>query len=188
MKSIFKKFNWMQLVFGILLIAVGVATIILAIVNQGAISRTLSIIVAIVLFVFGGLSIVMSLVSDTKVFTTSALVYGSFFIALGVAVLIYPNVVPTVLVTLMAVFFIAFGVVSLIKAIFSIVYRMKWYWIAGLFLIAVVGITVGILALCYPNIAFIGTFIVAGTGIVVFGVLEIVTYFLNKKDKEKAKE
>jgi len=184
MKSIFKRFNWMQLLFGILLIAVGVATIVLAIVNKGAVSKTLSIIVAIFFFLFGALAIIMSLVSDTKLFTTASLVYGSFLIALGVVVLLNPTVVPSVLVNLIAVFLIAFGTVCLIKAIVSIVYKMKWYWIVGLFLIAAVGITVGILAFCYPDIAFTGTFIAAGAGIIAFGVLEIVLYFNRNKNKQ----
>ena len=187
MKAIFKKFNWMELLFGILLVAVGVATIVLAIVNKGAVSRTLSIIVSIFFFIFGVLAIVMSLVSDTKLFTTSALVYGSFLIALGVVVLINPEFVPTLLVTLIAVFLIAYGTVSLVKGILCIVYKMKWYWAVGSFLIAAVGITSGILAFCYKDIAFTATFVVAGIGIIVFGVLEIVNYFINgKKKKEEA--
>ena len=185
MKSIFKRFSWMQLLFGFLLVAVGVTTIVLAIVNKGAVSKTLSIIVAIFFFIFGALAIIMSLISDTKMFTTASLVYGSFLIALGVVVLINPEIVPTILVTLIAVFLIAFGAVSLVKGIVSIVYKMKWYWAAGSFLIAAVGITSGILAFCYPDIAFTATFIAAGAGIIVFSILEIVAYFMKGKKKEE---
>lgn len=184
MKSIFKRFNWMQLLFGILLIAVGIATIVLAIVNKGAVSKALGIIVAIFFFIFGALAVIMSLVSDTKLFTTASLIYGSILIAMGVVILLTPDFIPTVLVTLIAVFLIAFGTVNLIKAIVSIVYKMKWYWIVALFLIAAIGITVGILAFCYPDVAFTGTFVATGAGIIAFGVLEIVLYFNRNKNKQ----
>ncbi|MCR5506098.1 MAG: DUF308 domain-containing protein [Bacilli bacterium] len=186
MKSIFKRFNWMQLVFGILLVAVGVITIILAIVNRGAISKTLSIVFAIFFFIFGGIAIIMSLVSDTKIFMTGALVYGSVLIAVGIILLIQPGLISSMFVTLIAVFLIAFGSVALVKGVVCIVYKMKWYWIAALFLIAAVGITLGILSFCYKDIAFAATFIGAGVGIIILGVLEIISYVLLVKEQKEA--
>ena len=186
MNSIFKKHEWIRLLLGILLLVSGIVTIILAIVNKSGVSITLNITIAILLFVIGGVICIVSLLNDTKIMMTLSLVVGAFLIALGVAVIIVQDFVSTLLVMLLAVFLISMGGICIFKGVTLIIYRAKWYWYVALFLLGSIGIALGILSLCYRDIAFIVTFIVVGIALIVMGVIEIVVFAINsKKPKEQ---
>ena len=185
MKSLFKRYIWLQIIYGVLLAAVGITTIILAFVNGEIIDRTLSIIIAVALFLFAVIMIVSSMLSETKEMFSLSLIYASLFIALGVVLLVNPSLISTIIVIMLAVFIIAYGAVCLVKGIVSIFYRMAWYWIALLFLLGAIGITGGILALCYPGIAFTVTFVVLGIGLAALGIYEIVLAIIAMKKVDK---
>lgn len=183
MKSLFKRFPWMQIVLGVLLLAVGVTTIVLAFVNGSIIDRTLSIIIAVALFIFAAIMFFSSLFADSKAIFSIALIYGALFVALGVVLLVHPYLISTIFVTMLAVFIIAYGAVLLIKGGTLIYFRALWYWIAILFLLGTIGIVGGILALCYPGVAFTVTFVILGVGLAALGVYEIIMAILAMKGK-----
>ena len=188
MKALFKKYMWLQIVFGILIAGVGIATIILAFVNGEIIDRTLSIIIAVALFVFSSIMFFSSLFAETKSVFSIALVYGSLFVALGVVLLVNPSLISTIIVTLLAVFIIAYGAINIFKGVTLILYRAKWYWVAILFFLGTVGIVGGILALCYPGVAFTVTFVILGVGLVCYGIFEIVMAILAINKVKTAQE
>ncbi len=183
MKTLFKKYPWMQIVLGVLLLAVGVTTIVLAFVNGSIIDRTLSIIIAVALFVFAAIMFFSSLFADSKTIFSLALVYGALFVALGVVLLVRPDLISAIFVTMLAVFFIAYGAVMVFKGAILIYFRALWYWIALLFFLGTVGIVGGILALCYPGVAFTVTFVILGVGLAALGVYEMVMGILATKGK-----
>ena len=153
MNTLFKKHEWLRLLFGALLVGVGILITVLAFINKNGVNTALNIILAVILFVLGGLLAIVSIFSETKIIMTSGIVYGAFLISLGVAILIIQNFVSTLLVILLAVFLITFGGLSIFKGVTLAIYRAKWYWYVGLFLLGAVGITFGILALIYKDIA-----------------------------------
>ena len=55
------------------------------------------------------------------------------------------------LLYLLAVFLITFGSIALVKAIFLIVYKQKPIFIILMFVFAALGITAGILGLCFAS-------------------------------------
>lgn len=181
MNSIFKKHEWIRMLLGILLLVAGVITIVLAIVNRSGVSITLNITIAIMLFVIGGVMCIVSLLNDTKVIMTLTLVMGAFLIALGVAVIIVQDFVSTLLVILLAAFLISMGGISIFKGVTLIIFRAKWFWYVALFIVGTIGITLGILSLCYRDIAFIVTFIVVGAALVIMGVITIVISSIHVK-------
>lgn len=186
MKELFKKYIWLQIIMGVLLLAVGITTIVLAFVNGSIIDRTLSIIIAVALFIFAAIMFFSALLAESKSVFSVALIYGSLFIALGVVLLVHPYLISTIFVTMLAVFLIAYGGITLFKGVTLIYFRVKWYWIALLFLLGSIGIAGGILALCYPGVAFTVTFVVLGVGLVALGAYEIVTALLAMKTAKAA--
>ena len=186
MKKILNKYNWLHGFLGLLMVAAGITVIILAFINKDSVSKTLVYIFAGLTIGFGGLTILLSLVSETRNAFTSAMLYGSILIALGVTSLIVDNFIGALLVNFLAVLLIALGGVCLAKAIFSIIYRMRKLFIFFLFLTSVIGITLGILALCFDEYAFIATFITVGVFITATGISEIVIFLI--KDKQRKEE
>ena len=183
MKALFEKYPWMQIVLGVLCLAVGITTIVLAFVNGAIIDRTLSIIIAVALFIFAAIMFFSSLFADTKAIFSLALIYGALFVALGVVLLVRPDLISAIFVTMLAVFFIAYGAVMLFKGATLIYFRALWYWIAILFFLGTIGIVGGILALCYPGVAFTVTFVILGVALAALGVYEIIMGILAIKGK-----
>ena len=188
MKKILNKYVWLHAFLGVLLLAAGITIIVLAIINKDSVSKTLVYIFAGLTIGFGGLTILLSLMSETRTPFTSTMLFSSILIALGVTSLIVDNFIGSLLVNFLAVLLIALGSVCLAKAIFSIIYRMRKIYIFFLFLTSIVGITLGILALCFDEYAFIATFITTGAFIIAIGIYEIVAFMLKSKEaKEELK-
>ena len=125
MKSLFKKYIWLQIIYGVLLACVGIATVVLAFVNGSLLDKTLSIIIAIALFIFAAIMFFSSLFAETKSIFSAALIYGSLFVALGVVLLVNPYLISTIFVTMLAVFIIALGAICLFKAAILIFFRTE---------------------------------------------------------------
>ena len=183
--SLFNKYIWLRLIFGILLAIAGIIIIVLAIVNKDGISTALNITMAILLFLLGGTIAILSILSDTRVLMTGSLLFGAFLIALGVTILVVQNFVSTLLVILLAVFLITFGALCIVKCITFIIYHAKWLWYVALFLLGAVGITFGILALCYKDISFIATFIVVGVSLLAAGIVLIVLSIIKMRQRKR---
>ena len=188
MKKLLNKYNWLHGFLGVLLVAAGITVIVLAIINKDSVSNTLVYIFAGLTIGFGALTIVLSLMSETRIPFTSSMLYGSILVAFGVTSLIVDNFIGSLLVNFLAVLLIALGSVCLAKAVFSIIYRMRKLHIFFLFVTSTVCITLGILALCFDEYAFIATFITAGGFIIAIGIYEIVLFMLKNKEQEKELE
>ena len=65
MNTLFEKYKWLKYVLGALIIAFGVAIIILAAVNAGEVGKVINIVVACGLFTLGAFLLVSSLLSET---------------------------------------------------------------------------------------------------------------------------
>ena len=146
MKTI-KEQKWMLFVYASLFIALGLVEFILGIINPGLAIKVVSYIIAAGLLVVGLLHIITCLVAETKAFFKVALVLGCIAIALGILLFIDPDILSAYLVLFVAVLALALGAVLITKAILGIVFKYKAIWIVIYFIMAVVSITIGILAL-----------------------------------------
>ncbi len=190
MNSIFKKYEWLRLAFGILLTIIGIIVIVLAFTNKNGVTTALNVTLAISLFVLGGVLTLFSIFSSTKSMMSSGLIYGAFLISLGIAVLVVQDFVSALLVILLAVFLITFGAIIIFKGVTLIIYRARWFQYVALFLLGSIGIVFGILALNYRDIAFVVTFIVVGVILAATGIAMIIIAFIHGKknrDEEKKK-
>ena len=85
MKSLFKKYVWLQLILSILLLFGGALIIAFAATNkQNILEDALNIIAAVILFLFGLFAILTSFIFESNKLFTNGLLYGSACIALGV--------------------------------------------------------------------------------------------------------
>lgn len=183
MNTLFEKYKWLKYVLGALVIAFGITIIILAAVNAGEVGKVINIIVASGLFTFGAFLLVTSLLSETHKPITLSLFLSALIITMGVVVLLMRFKLTIdltqLLVYLFAVFLIAFGSVALAKAILLIIYKQRVIFIVLMFVLAALGITAGILGLCYPSI--IVAYILLGVILVATGTVIIAVPSLKKK-------
>ena len=174
MSNLFRKYKWLGIVFGVLLVIAGVLIIIFSITNKDKVSDILAIIVAVVCFVLGAIYIAIGVMISLNNFFDSSFIYGAFLIAIGVLLLIERSIVSEILVYTTSVALITFGAIYLIRAILYIANKMKILYIIIALLIAALAITFGILALCYKGQLLIVLYIVMGAIISVAGVIEII--------------
>lgn len=176
MKSLFNKYAWLQLILSILLLFGGTLIIVFAATGkENFLADALNIIAAVILFLFGIFAILASFVFETKKVFTNGLLYGSASIAFGIFLLIKKMVLLDYLVLLLAIFFIVIGAVELTKAIVLTVYdRKKVFGIVVTYLVSVIFITGGILALVYQDKVDMAFCIVAGVLLVAAGIYEMV--------------
>ena len=199
MKSLFTKYIWLQLILSILLLFGGALIVVFAINGkQNILEDALNITTAVILFLFGAFAILASFVFETRKAVTNGLLYGSACIALGVFLCMKELVLLDYLVYLLAIFFIVIGAVELIKAIVLTIKckDQKVVFIIA-YIIAVIFITGGILALVFKDDVRTAFCIVAGILLFLAGVYELVFGIkamidqnkgkgMEKKDKKKA--
>ena len=193
MKSLFKKYIWLQLILSILLLFGGALIIAFAATNkQNILEDALNIIAAVILFLFGLFAILTSFIFEPNKVFTNGLFYGSVCIALGVFLCIRELVLLNYLVLLLGVFFIVAGTVELVNGIILIAKKVKnVLYIVICFVAAVLFITGGILAIIYRGNVKIVFCIIAGVLIfaaglyeLIFGIREMIAQS-KEKDKEK---
>ena len=194
MKSLFKKYVWLQLILSILLLFGGALIIAFAATNkQNILEDALNIIAAVILFLFGLFAILTSFIFEPNKIFTNGLLYGSACIALGVFLCTRELVLLNYLVYLLAIFFIVVGSIELINGILLVIKKDKNIpYIIVSFVAAVVFITGGILALVFRGDVKIAFCIIAGallfvTGVyeLIFGIREIVAQNKNKEKKPR---
>ncbi|MBQ6731075.1 MAG: DUF308 domain-containing protein [Bacilli bacterium] len=194
MKSLFKKYVWLQLILSILLLFGGALIIAFAATNkQNILEDALNIIAAVILFLFGLFAILTSFIFEPNKIFTNGLLYGSACIALGVFLCTRELVLLNYLVYLLAIFFIVVGSIELINGILLVIKKDKNIpYIIVSFVAAVVFITGGILALVFRGDVKIAFCIIAGAllfvaGVyeLIFGIREIVAQNKNKEKKPR---
>ena len=197
MKSLFTKYIWLQLILSILLLFGGALIVIFAVLGkQNILEDGLNIIVAVILFLFGLFAIIASFAFESDRVFTNGLLYGSACIALGVFLCIKELVLLNYLVILLAVFFIVIGAVEIIKGIILVCTKFKVVAaIVITFVVGVIFLAGGILALIFRNDVKLAFCIVAGILIFLAGVYLFVTGISamihtnkNKGEKKAKKE
>ena len=188
MKSLFTKYVWLQLILSILLIFGGALVVVFAVLGkQNILEDGLNIIVAVILFIFGLFAIVASFAFESERVFTNGLLYGSACIALGVFLCIKELVLLNYLVMLLAIFFIVIGAVEIFKGVILIIKKKAIVAIVITFVIAVLFIAGGILALIFRNDVKLAFCIIAGALLFLAGVFLLITGIatLMKQGKEK---
>ena len=197
MKSLFKKYVWLQLILSILLLFGGALIIAFAATNkQNILEDVLNIIAAVILFLFGLFAILTSFIFESNKLFTNGLLYGSACIALGVFLCTRELVLLNYLVYLLAIFFIVVGAIELVNGILLIAKKEKRIlFIILSFVAAALFITGGILAIVYRNNVKIAFCIIAGAllfiaGVyeLIFGIREMIEQNKNKGERKPAKK
>ena len=196
MKSLFKKYIWLQLILSILLLFGGALIIAFAAMNkQNILEDALNIIAAVILFIFGLFAILTSFIFEPNRLFTNGLLYGSACIALGVFLCTRDLILLNYLVYLLAIFFIVVGAIELIGGIILIAKKEKnVLYIVISFVAAALFITGGILALIYRSNVKIAFCIIAGILIfaagvyeLIFGIREMINQNRNRGERKPAK-
>ena len=197
MKSLFKKYVWLQLILSILLLFGGALIIAFAATNkQNILEDALNIIAAVILFLFGLFAILTSFIFESNKLFTNGLLYGSACIALGVFLCTRELVLLNYLVYLLAIFFIVVGAIELVNGILLIAKKeKKILFIVLSFVAAALFITGGILAIVYRSNVKIAFCIIAGAllfvaGVyeLIFGIREMIEQNKNKGERKPAKK
>ena len=181
----FKEQKWMIVVYGIILFAIGLVDLILSIVDLGSAIRIVSYCIAGGLFTIGLLHIAANLIKDTKSFFRGALALGCIAIGLGVVFIVYPLMLGDFFIIFSAAFIIAISTVLLVKGIIGIKFKYKKGWVFLYFLLAIIGITLSILAFVYEGSSTVTKVVYISMGALGIAVgLSAIVYgikLLNKK-------
>ena len=189
MKSLFKKYVWLQLILSILLLFGGALIIAFAASNIGILKDALNIIAAVILFLFGLFAIITSFLFEPNKLFTTGLLYGSISIALGVFLCIRELILLDYLVLLLGVFFIVAGTVELVNGVIFVAKRERnVLYIVIAFAAAVLFITGGILAIVYRGNVEIAFCIIAGVLLFAAGVYELIFGIREMIGQNKKKE
>ncbi len=190
MKSLFKKYVWLQLILSILLLFGGALIIAFAAANKpNILEDALNIIAAVILFLFGLFAILTSFLFEPNKLFTNGLLYGSISIALGVFLCVRELVLLNYLVLLLGVFFIVAGTVELVNGVIFIAKKeKKVLYIVIAFAAAVLFITGGILAIVFRANVKIVFCIIAGVLLFAAGVYELIFGIREMVEQNKNKE
>ena len=189
MKSLFKKYIWLQLILSILLLFGGALIIAFAASNIDVLKDALNIVTAVILFLFGLFAILTSFIFEPNKLFTNGLLYGSACIALGVFLCTRELILLNYLVYLLAIFFIVVGAIELINGVLLVVRKEKNIpYIVISFTAAVLFITGGILALIYRGDVEIAFCIIAGALLFAAGVYELIFGIREMVAQNKSKE
>ena len=185
MNAIFEKYKWLRVVLGALVIAFGIAVIIIALAAPGEVGKVINIVVAVSLFIFGAFLLVTSLLAETHKPITSALLMSALIITTGVLVLLmrftFHINLTGLLVYLITVFLVVFGSIALAKAVFLIVYKQKVIFIVLMFILAALGIASGLVGLCFAGNLVDASYILLGVFMIAIGTVVIAIPTIKKK-------
>ena len=189
MNSLFQKYKWLKYLIGGFIVALGIVVIILACLNTGKVPAIINITVSVGAMLVGLVLLFTMLLSETHKLFTVTMVASALLISLGILFLVARFGIgfmldARLLVYLIAIFTLTFGVLALAKAVSLIVFKEKASWIALLFAVAVIGITLGILSLCYVGKLVQAAYIILGIALVAVGIVYIVVAILSEKKKE----
>lgn len=178
METLLSKHKWIRLLLGIAILLAGVAVIILAVMGVNAISTIVSVIIAVLCFLYGGILIIATLVKNPRTPFQVEVLVGAIFIGIGITLCI-PQVINSLeqcLMYLIGFSLISLGAVALIKAIIIMCYKDPvTNWIFTLIAGALI-LTGGILLVIFRNKVIQANNIILGSLIVVLGIFEIITY------------
>ena len=174
MKRILEKFQWLQLLLGFILIALGVLTMVIAINVEDNYEQTIFVVWAAVLFVMAAIIIGFDLIAFNNKAEFSGLLAAGICIGIAIFVLANRSFISQVIKTLLPYIIISIGGVLLLKTIILAVRRVNFKeWLLP-FVVGVIFIASGIVFLVVDNISFI--YIALGILFIALGAVEIVGY------------
>ena len=176
MKTLLARWSWVKIVEGILLILLGLLVGILGGIDRENMTQALSIVIAIFLFIDGGITLFALIVDPKKNFSLS-IVFGALFIAIGVVLCtdVGQQSVQNILAIFVATMLLTAGAAYLIKSIVHIYYKRAIGWIILDMLIALIGIGLGVACIIYREAEDINViYIILGNAITVLGIFDII--------------
>lgn len=185
--SIYKN-RWLQIVASTLFLVAGILIMVYGIIDQGSVTKVISIVLAVSCFITGALSLVTSFfVEPTKVMSTG-LVVGSMSIALGVLLCCRTEVFGSIVVYFVGALALAVGGVALIKGVIMLVKKTPASTVVLFFIVAAIAITLGVLTFCYLNGAQQVIYVATGTVIALAGLAGLVLNIKHLVDNKKEKK
>jgi len=185
MKTLFAKHKWMQLIYGALLLTAGILVIVFAINDKDNISKWLSIVVAIALFIYSAALMFSGVFSLKKKLFDIAFIYTVFFVSMGVVLVANPEVLGTFIVIFVATMLTAIGVVEIGEATAMIFFKRPVFFIVVFYILGAAFITLGVLSFSFQEnveqIVYVGIGILLCLAALVEIVLGIVGLFAAKK-------
>ena len=197
MKSLLEKYRWVKIVLGVILIALGVTTMVLALTgNSGNLDKIICIMIAVYCLLLGTFGLVLALVAEAKLrlapLTTALLTFGAiigFGIVLLVALDQFAGVMATIIMYSIPWILIGAGTAAGIKFIVDMCFAKTRSnvkaWLIAL-LAAVLFLTTG--TILWINITSVGTVLYTIIGIIVIliGIVVLVAGILDVAHSKKA--
>jgi len=177
MKTLYEKHKWMQIVFGGLFLAAGIAMIIISLNennDQQTIAKWLSIVYAISLFLFGATCIFSGVFSLKNKFFDPAFIYGDLAIAIGVVLCVHSTMINDFIVVFVGTLLTTIGVVFLGEAVAMIFFKRPKVSIALFFLLGAAFLTLGILSYVFQTEALTVIYVGVGAIMCLIGFIQIV--------------
>lgn len=174
MKRILEKYQWVQLILGFVMIALGVLTMVIAINVKDDYEKIIFIVWAAVLFLIAAIIIGFDLIAFNNKAEFGGLIAAGICIGIGILVLANQDFISRIIRTLIPYIIISIGGVLLLKTIILAVKRVNFKeWLLP-FVVGVIFIASGIVFLVIENISFI--YVAVGILFIALGAVEIVGY------------
>ena len=192
MKTLFAKHKWMQIVYGVLLLVAGILIIVFAFNDKDNISKWLSIVAAITLFVYSAALLFTGIFSLKDKYFDMSFVFAVIFIAIGVVLLSNTTIMGQFITVFVSTLFIALGVIEIGEATAMIFFKRPIPSIIIFYVLGVVFLTLGILAISFKEeveqIIYIGVGGIACVVAVIQLVLGVVGTIKDAKAKKMQKQ
>lgn len=187
MKTLFAKHKWMQLVYGGLLIAAGIVIIVIALNQEQEISKILSIVLAIALFIYAAALLFTGVFSLKKKYFDLAFIYSVVFIAIGVTLLVNPTMIGQFITIFIATMLCAAGVIEIGEATAMVFFKRPIFFIVAFYLLGAILITLGVLCFSFQDNVQKIIYVASGGILALAGVVELIlgvySFFIRKEVK-----
>jgi len=174
MKTLFAKHKWMQLIYGLLLLAAGILVIVFAINDKERISTWLSIIASIGLFIYAAALMFSGVFSLKKKYFDIAFIYSVLFISIGVVLLCNQEMIGKFITIFVATALTATGVVEIGEATSMIFFKRPIFFIVVFYILGAAFIALGVLAFCFQENVEQVVYVGVGALLCLTALLEIV--------------
>ncbi|MCR4880277.1 MAG: DUF308 domain-containing protein [Bacilli bacterium] len=177
MKTLFAKHKWMQLIYGALLLAAGILVIVFAINDKDNISKWLSIITSISLFIYAAALLFTGVFSLKEKLFDLAFIYSVVFIAVGVVLLCNQEMIGKFITIFVATLITAMGVVEIGEATSMVFFKRPVFFIVLFYILGAAFIALGVLAFCFQEQVEQIVYVGIGILLCLTAVLELILGF-----------
>lgn len=174
MKTLFAKYKWMQLIYGLLLAVAGVLVIVAAVNDKERVSTWLSIIIAIGLFIYSAALLFTGIFSLKKKYFDITFVYAVLFVSIGVCLLCNQQMIGSFITIFVATLLTAIGVVEIGEATSMIFFKRPVFFVVLFYILGAAFIALGVLAFCFQTEVQQIVYVGLGILLCLTAILEIV--------------